>query len=81
MRALAPNSHTALEKMVCEARVKDSVAQPIIECLVTLGNEVWKRQGTMSSEGIQEVLNAELRRLKALGPIQNPLLEMNGVLQ
>ena len=79
MRLLAPNSRTALEKMVREAGVKDSVAQPIIQCLVTLGNEVWNHPDNMSLWGIQEVLSEELRCLKALGPIQNPLLEMNGV--
>lgn len=82
MRALAPNSHTALEKMVRKAGVKDSVAQPIIECLVTLGNEVWKRPdiAPATSAETQEILNGELRRLKGMGPIQNPLLEMKGML-
>jgi hypothetical protein len=80
MRALTPNSRTALEKMIREAGVKDLIAQPIIECLTQLGNELWsqRRLRALSAEDVQNSLKEELSRMKSLGPIHNPLLEMPG---
>lgn len=78
MRALQPNSQTALERMVRESGVKDVIAQPILEILKRLSNELYS-SSTASHVDIQKALSNKLREMKAQGSIQNPFLEMKGL--
>jgi len=78
-RAIAPNSKTALEKMVRETGTKDTVSQPILECLSQLGTQLWS-QNIRDRAVISSILKEELERQKQLGPIHNPLLDMNGMI-
>ena len=79
MRALAPNSRTAVDKMAQLVGVKDTIAQPIIEYFTQLSNELWtNRTPGQTQTTIRDLLNQELTRMKASGPVQNPLLEMSG---
>ena len=79
MHALAPNSCTAIEKIAQLAGVKDTIAQPIIESFTQLANDLWtQRTAGQNQSTIHTLLNQELTRMKVLGPIQNPLLEMTG---
>ena len=83
MRAIDPNaSRSALDKLVRDAGIKDTLAQPIIESLLQLGHELCNQEtevGRLSAKRIQELLNEELRRISLQGPIQNPLLDMEGM--
>ena len=64
--------------MVRESGVKDTIAQPILECLTQIGNELQATQNT-NQVTVQAVLAEELKQLKVQGPIRNPLLDMNGL--
>jgi hypothetical protein len=83
MRALAPNARTALDKMVRESGVKDSISHHIMESLIQLGNDLWNRRQEegLNNNTIQQLLNDELRHIKSAGPIQNPGLDMEGQAQ
>jgi hypothetical protein len=82
IRAIAPNAHTALDRLVRDAGVKDTIAQLIIECLVQLGNDLWDWQVAeqLNKDSIQQLLNDELRNIKAKRLIQYPTLDMKGEL-
>jgi hypothetical protein len=62
IHAIAPNAHTALNRLVCDVGVKDTIAQLIIECLVQLGNDLWdwRVAEQLNKDSIQHLLNDEL---------------------
>lgn len=67
---------------VRESGVKDSLAQPIIDNLVKLGQDLRKSvpdRQAHSPDEVQAILTDELRKAQGLGSgIINPLLAMDG---
>lgn len=79
MRAMRPNSRSAVDSLIRDAGIKDTISQPLIDSLVDLSSTLWNKDDQdLTYETLQELLAQELRQLKLLGPIQNPLLDMNG---
>jgi hypothetical protein len=76
---MKPNSKTTLDGLVKEAGVKDAFAQPLLDALVQLSNTLWNSDDGITYSTLQDLLTAELRRMKSLGPIHNPLLDMKGM--
>lgn len=74
---MQPQSQTALENMVRETGVKDAIAQPLIESLTKLSNELMSDQN-LSWEQIQENLKKKYNDLSVGGNIRNPFLDMPG---
>ncbi|KII83511.1 hypothetical protein PLICRDRAFT_58403 [Plicaturopsis crispa FD-325 SS-3] len=83
MTALQPNVSTALADAVRQSGVKDSLAQPIIERLVKIGQDLRKAtpdRAAHTPDEVQSILTDELRKAQGLGSgIMNPLLAMDGV--
>lgn len=82
MTALQPNVSTALADAVRQSGVKDSLAQPIIERLLKIGQDLRKAtpdRAAHTPDEVQSILTDELRKAQGLGPgIMNPLLAMDG---
>lgn len=78
LRALQPNSRTAIGDLVKDSGVKDTLAQPLIESLMELSYSMYAANSHSSGE-IQEMLNNELKNIKSQGRIQNAFLEMKGL--
>jgi len=76
---MQPNSKTALEDLVRDAGVKDTMSQPLIDSLREFTDTLWNREVDIEYKTLQELLAVELRKVKSAGPIQNPLLDMPGV--
>ena len=76
---MRPNSRSAVDSLIRDAGIKDTISQPLIDSLVDLSSTLWNKDDQdLTYETLQELLAQELRQLKLLGPIQNPLLDMNG---
>lgn len=83
MRALDKEAATPIERLVRESGVKDTLAQPIINNLIKLGNELRKRTAGKSAHSTDEVrviLATELEKVHSKGGVINPLLDMDGTL-
>ncbi|TFY81247.1 hypothetical protein EWM64_g2768 [Hericium alpestre] len=82
MTALQPNVVTALEESAKQFGIKDPVAQPIIDSLVRLGQQLRKStpdRAAYTPDEVQSILTEELKKAFAKGPVMNPLLDMNGL--
>ncbi|ETW80535.1 hypothetical protein HETIRDRAFT_320848 [Heterobasidion irregulare TC 32-1] len=81
--ALEPNVATKLTEAVRDSGVKDGVAQPIIDHIVKLGQQLRKssspEQVAHSPEEVQAILTKELRKAHGRGQTYNPLLDVEGV--
>lgn len=84
LTSLEPDVITALDMAVRESGVKDALAQPILDLLVKMGQELRKSnpEGTAHSpDEVQAILLDELKKHQTAGDgIVNPLLDMNGEL-
>ena len=84
MLALQPNVATALTEAVRESGTKDTLAQPVIDHLVKLGQELRKASPTRAAYAPDEVLSIlteELKKEQVKGQgILNPLVSMDGEL-
>ncbi|KAF8062389.1 hypothetical protein FPV67DRAFT_1422187 [Lyophyllum atratum] len=82
LMALQPNVSTSLAEAVRLSGVKDALAQPIIDLLVKLGQDLRKTNpdgSQHSPEEVQAILTEELRKHQTKGNgIINPLLDMDG---
>ena len=84
MTALEPNVATTLNDAISGSGIKDTFAQPIIEHLVKLGQQLRKGSGDGSALSPGDVLTnltEELKKIHTLsgGAVMNPLLHMSGM--
>jgi len=84
MVALEPNVATTLSDTISGSSIKDVFAQPIIERLIKLGQQLRKgsADGSMLSPGnVLTNLMEELKKIHASsgGAVMNPLLHMPGM--
>ncbi|KAF7982629.1 hypothetical protein HWV62_27053 [Athelia sp. TMB] len=82
MTALQPFVATTLTEATRKSGVKDSLAQPIIDHLVKLGQELRKaspEQAARSPDEIMTILADELAKAHQQGGVLNPLVNMDGV--
>ncbi|KAF7965722.1 hypothetical protein HWV62_42165 [Athelia sp. TMB] len=82
MTALQPFVATTLTEAARKSGVKDSLAQPIIDHLVKLGQELRKaspEQAARSPDEIMTILADELAKAHQQGGVLNPLVNMDGV--
>ncbi|KAJ7118420.1 hypothetical protein C8R43DRAFT_1099217 [Mycena crocata] len=83
LTALEPNIATTLTEAVRASGVKDALAQPIIDVLVKLGQDLRKANpdGTSRSpDEVQTILTEELKKHQQKGEgITNPLFDMDGI--
>ncbi|KAJ6578993.1 hypothetical protein B0H10DRAFT_2443555 [Mycena sp. CBHHK59/15] len=83
LTALEPNIATTLTEAVRLSGVKDALAQPIIDILVKMGQDLRKANpdGTAHSpDEIQTILTEELKKHQRQGEgITNPLFDMDGI--
>lgn len=76
---LLPNSHSAVEKIIRSTGIKDTLAYTLIDGLLDLGDDVWKKKpATMKKEDFKAIMNVELTKVFNGGEVQNPLLDMPG---
>lgn len=78
-----PFVSTSLAETARKTGVKDTIAQPIIENLVKLGQELRKgtpEQAARSPDEIMTILADELTKAHHQGGVLNPLIDMDGVL-
>lgn len=82
LTALEPNVATTLTEVVRASGVKDTLAQPIIDLLVKMGQDLRKANpdGTSRSpDEVQTILTEELKKHQQKGEgITNPLFDMDG---
>ena len=83
MTALEPNVATTLSDTISGSGIKDLFAQPIIERLIKLGQQLRKGSGDGSTLSPSDVLTNLTEELKAIhassGAVMNPLLHMPGM--
>lgn len=81
MKSLQPSVATALNDMVRSTGTKDSLAQPVIDDLVKLGQRLrLATPNTQSPDEIQAILTSELEKAHAKGRgFLNPLVTMDGM--
>ncbi|KAJ6624579.1 hypothetical protein B0H10DRAFT_2162183 [Mycena sp. CBHHK59/15] len=83
LTALEPNIASTLTEAVRLSGVKDAQAQPIIDILVKMGQDLRKANptGTVHSpDEIQTILTEELKKHQRQGEgITNPLFDMDGI--
>ena len=84
MTALEPNVATTLSDAISGSGIKDMIAQPIIERLVKLGQQLRKGSSdgsTLSPGDVLTNLTEELKTIHASsgGAVMNPLLHMPGM--
>ncbi|KAJ6626754.1 hypothetical protein B0H10DRAFT_2161530 [Mycena sp. CBHHK59/15] len=83
LTALEPNVATTLTEAVRASGVKDSLAQPIIDLLVKMGQDLCKANPDGSSYSpaeVQTILTEELKKHQQKGEgITNPLFDMDGI--
>jgi hypothetical protein len=81
--ALQPGVSGELADQARESGIKDAIAQPIIEQLVKLGQELRKAAASGAAahtpDEIQAILTEELKKAHLKGGVMNPLLDMMGV--
>lgn len=80
MCAMQPSSKTTLENLVRDAGVRDTLSQPLLDSLVHLSTTLWNDEQQMEYASLQRLLSEELQKLKSMGPIHNPLLDMKGAI-
>ncbi|KAF7967502.1 hypothetical protein HWV62_34048 [Athelia sp. TMB] len=81
MTALQPNVVTSLTDAVRKSGVKDAMAQPIIDNLVKLGQDLRKASPDRAAHSPDEVLSIladELAKAHQQGGVLNPLVNMGG---
>lgn len=81
MTALQPNVVTSLAEAVHKSGVKDAMAQPIIDNLVKLGQDLRKgspEQTARSPDEVLTILVDELAKAHQQGGVLNPLINMDG---
>ncbi|KAJ7476792.1 hypothetical protein FB451DRAFT_1461207 [Mycena latifolia] len=82
LTALEPNVATTLTEAVRLSGVKDALAQPIIDILVKMGQDLRKANpegSALSPDEIQTILTEELKKHQQQGEgITNPLFDMDG---
>lgn len=80
--ALQPGVTANLAESVRTSGTKDTLAQPVIDNLVKLGQQLRKSnpgRAAYSPNEVQSILTDELKRLQGLGNgILNPLIDMEG---
>ncbi|KAF8214703.1 hypothetical protein K438DRAFT_2138088 [Mycena galopus ATCC 62051] len=83
LTSLEPNIATTLTEAVRLSGIKDTLAQPIIDSLVKMGQDLRKAnpEGTSRSpDEVQTILTEELKKHQQQGEgITNPLFDMDGV--
>ncbi|KAJ7069017.1 hypothetical protein B0H15DRAFT_807270 [Mycena belliarum] len=83
LTALEPNIATTLAEAVRLSGVKDALAQPIIDILVKMGQDLRKTNpegSSYSPDEIQTILTEELKKHQQKGEgITNPLFDMDGI--
>ncbi|KAJ6625266.1 hypothetical protein B0H10DRAFT_2161888 [Mycena sp. CBHHK59/15] len=83
LTALEPNIATTLTEAVRLSGVKDALAQPIIDMLVKMGQDLRKANpegSSYSPDEIQTILTEELKKHQQQGEgITNPLFDMDGI--
>ncbi|KAJ6614498.1 hypothetical protein B0H10DRAFT_1803312 [Mycena sp. CBHHK59/15] len=83
LTALEPNIATTLTEAVRSSGVKDALAQPIIDLLVKMGQDLRKANPNGSSyspDEVQTILTEELKKHQQVGAgITNPLFDMDGI--
>ncbi|KAJ6469227.1 hypothetical protein DFH09DRAFT_1294525 [Mycena vulgaris] len=83
LTSLEPNISTTLTEAVRLSGIKDTLAQPIIDSLVKMGQDLRKANPNGSSyspDEVQTILTEELKKHQQKGEgITNPLLDMDGV--
>lgn len=80
--ALQPLVATALVDAVRKSGVKDAMAQPVIEKLVKLGQDLRKstpEQAARSPDEVTAILVDELAKAHEQGGLLNPLINMDGM--
>ncbi|KAJ6568205.1 hypothetical protein B0H10DRAFT_1964985 [Mycena sp. CBHHK59/15] len=82
LTALEPNVTTTLTDTVRLSGIKDTLAQPIIDALVKMGQDLWKANpdgSSYSPDEVQTILTVELKKHQQKGEgITNPLFDMEG---
>lgn len=81
MTALQPAVATTLTDAVRQSGVKDSLAQPIIENLVKLGQNLWKATPDCAAhtpDEVPSILADELKKAHSGGGVMNSLIDMDG---
>ncbi|KAJ7670498.1 hypothetical protein B0H14DRAFT_3102396 [Mycena olivaceomarginata] len=83
LTALEPNIATTLTEAVRASGVKDALAQPIIDMLVKMGQDLRKANpngSSFSPDEVQMILTEELKKHQQVGAgITNPLFDMDGI--
>lgn len=82
LTALEPNIASTLTDAVRQSGIKDALAQPIIDILVKMGQDLRKANpdsSTYSPDEVQTILTEELKKHQQQGEgITNPLFDMDG---
>lgn len=84
MTALQPAVTTTLTDAVRNSGVKDTLAQPIIENLVKLGQSLRKAtpdRAAHTPDEVLSILTEELKKSHSQGRVMNPLIDMDGELR
>ncbi|KAF8170969.1 hypothetical protein K438DRAFT_1982253 [Mycena galopus ATCC 62051] len=83
LTALEPNVATTLTEAVRASGTKDALAQPIIDVLVKMGQDLRKvnpNGASYSPDEVQTILTEELKKHQQQGDgITNPLFDMDGI--
>ncbi|KAJ7857328.1 hypothetical protein B0H14DRAFT_2578465 [Mycena olivaceomarginata] len=83
LTALEPNVATTLTEAVRSSGTKDALAQPIINVLVKMGQDLRKANldgSSYSPDEVQTILTEELKKHQQQGEgITNPLFDMDGI--
>ncbi|KAF7980223.1 hypothetical protein HWV62_39337 [Athelia sp. TMB] len=80
--ALQPAAATTLTDSMRLTGVKDTLAQPVIDNLVKLGQNLRKaapNRAAHTPDEVLSILTAELKKAQGLGAVMNPLVDMDGV--
>jgi hypothetical protein len=81
LTALEPNIATTLTEAIRLSGIKDTLAQPIIDSLVKMGQDLRKANpdgSAHSPDEVQSILTEELKKHQQKGEgITNPLFDMD----
>ncbi|EIW74429.1 hypothetical protein CONPUDRAFT_160132 [Coniophora puteana RWD-64-598 SS2] len=79
--AYESGASTKLAESSRASGVKDPIAQPILDSMIKIGQEIRKnnphRVAKATPEEVQALLDAELRKARSRGSVINPLLQMD----
>lgn len=81
LTALQPSVVTTLSDAARKSGVKDAMAQPVIDKLVKLGQDLRKatpEQAARSPDEVTAILTDELTKELQRGSVLNPLIDMDG---